>query len=420
MKPSPFDSTPPSARSTWIGIGTGLSAAAALFVGIGASHPTSGSVAQAGVSSDAGSVDGVSRIHSESSTGVLPTQTFANLARRVLPSVVNISTQSTPKRLSRSGTPEDFFRHFFNGPRGLGAPFEDQEDGPGGPGEPQQPGLKQVSLGTGFVIDEKGLILTNHHVIDGADEIRITFTEDEHEKAIKAKVVGDDPTLDLALLEIKTDRKLTPLPLGDSDQVDVGEYVMAVGNPFGQGHSVTHGIISFKGRNSPQMPLANYLQTDAPINPGNSGGPLVNLRGEVIGINNAIDARAQGIGFAIPSKVAISILPQLRTGEKISRGYLGVSVQPLDEQLAMKLGLPSSAEGVVIGGTAPGEPAFKAGLRAYDLITSIDGKAVKSPSDVVAQVASARAGKEVWVEVLRGGSKLKLKVALGERPTRTS
>ena len=241
---------------------------------------------------------------------------FVALAKKIVPSVVNISTLSTVKGGDYGGGPnnpddlfrkffDDFFRHHGNaGPRGGGGDDDSGGDDGGGGGAPTPAPSgklpKAMSLGTGFIIDASGLILTNNHVVADADEIKISFTEDEDEKLTDGEVVGRDPELDVALIHVKTKRELTAVTLGDSDASEVGEYVIAVGNPFGQGHSVTHGIICAKGRLAPDFPLARYLQTDAPINPGNSGGPLVNLKGEVIGINNAIDQRAQGIGFAIP------------------------------------------------------------------------------------------------------------------------
>ncbi|MGK5087247.1 trypsin-like peptidase domain-containing protein, partial [Bdellovibrionota bacterium FG-2] len=281
---------------------------------------------------------------------------FVGLSKKIVPSVVNISTFTTV-RVPRGGqgTPDDLFRRFFEdffrqhqgmGPQGPQGPGDDEDDGmpPTHPKSPKGPkgspgkGPKSMSLGTGFIIDASGLILTNNHVVIDADEIKISFTEATDEKPTDGEVVGRDPEIDVALIRIKSKREMVPLVLGDSDALEVGEYVAAVGNPFGQGHSVTHGIISAKGRLAPDFPLANYLQTDAPINPGNSGGPLVNLKGEVVGINNAIDQRAQGIGFAIPISLVKRILPQLRSNGAVARGYIGVLVSELTPELAEKLG----------------------------------------------------------------------------------
>ena len=235
------------------------------------------------------------------------------------------------------------------GPRGNGGGDEDDEDNaptlPPGPPPANPKNLpKAMSLGTGFIIDSSGLILTNNHVVADADEIKISFTESLDEKPTDGEVVGRDTELDVALIRVKSKREMVAVSFGDSDALEVGEYVIAVGNPFGQGHSVTHGIISAKGRLAPDFPLANYLQTDAPINPGNSGGPLVNLKGEVIGINNAIDQRAQGIGFAIPINLVKKVLPQLRTKGTVSRGYIGVLVNEMTPEIAPKLGVPKDQQ----------------------------------------------------------------------------
>jgi serine protease Do len=204
--------------------------------------------------------------------------------------------------------------------------------------------------------------------------------------------------------------------LGDSDELEVGEYVMAVGNPFGQGHSVTHGIISAKGRPAPDFPLANYLQTDAPINPGNSGGPLINLKGEVIGINNAIDQRAQGIGFAIPINLVKKILPQLRTKGTVTRGYIGVLVDNLTPEISEKVGLSKDLSGPVVTHVYPGEPADKAGIETYDVILEFGGKPIHSGNDLIGAVTAVEIGESVPVKVSRGGKEKTLTIKVGQRP----
>ena len=234
---------------------------------------------------------------------------FAGLAKKVIPSVVNISTVSTTKAAYHQETP--------NRPRNFFSSFSAALKNP--PRREQ----KAMALGSGFIIDPTGIILTNNHVVANADEIKIQFTEDSQEEPTIGKVIGRDPDLDVALIRVKTNRKLTALPLGDSDALNVGDYVMAAGNPYGQGHSVSHGIVSAKGRSAPGLPIADYLQVDAPINPGNSGGPLLNLNGQVVGINNAIDPRAQGIGFAIPINFGKKILAQLETSGGVSRRFIG-------------------------------------------------------------------------------------------------
>ena len=356
---------------------------------------------------------------------------FIPLAKKLIPSVVNIQTTSTIKTPygAGGGGPEDLFRKFFEdflrrqgqggggGPRGGGpgdGGGEDDED----MGPPPKGGKppKAMSLGTGFIIDPSGLILTNNHVVADEDEIKVQFTEEEEEQLTDGEVVGRDLELDVALIKVKTKRSLVAVALGDSDATEVGEYVMAVGNPFGQGHSATHGIISAKGRLAPDFPLAGYLQTDAPINPGNSGGPLVNLKGEVIGINNAIDQRAQGIGFAIPINVVKQILPQLKTKGTVARGYIGVLVNELNPEVAPKLGAPKELHAPFVTHVYPGEPADKAGIKPYDVIAEFNGKPVRSDLDLIKAVTSVTVGQSVPIKILRNGKEMELKLTVTQRP----
>lgn len=352
---------------------------------------------------------------------------FVNLAKKSVPSVVNISTLSVPKGggygQGGPGMGDDPFRKFweffFQGPQGgwpPGAPGlgPDKNEGKGG-----KPNVapRAHSMGSGFIIDEAGLILTNNHVVAGADEIQIQFSEDDGEKPTKGEVVGRDPELDLALIKVKTSRKLVAIAFGDSDALEVGEYVMAVGNPFGQGHTVTHGIISAKGRNAPDFPLARYLQTDAPINPGNSGGPLINLKGEVIGINNAIDARAQGIGFAIPINLVKRVLPQLKTKGSVQRGYIGVLVNDLTPELAEQMGIPKNVEAPFAAHVYPGEPADQAGIKPYDAILEFNGKRVRTASELIGEVTAVDVGKSVKVKVNRAGKEVDLTLTVKSRPS---
>jgi serine protease Do len=339
---------------------------------------------------------------------------FVELSKKVVPSVVNIQTTTKGGRRGfggQPGQPDDLFRKFFedffrNG--GRRAPPEDEgDDGAAGP----------LALGTGFVIDPSGLILTNAHVVQDADEIKILFTEEDDEKPTDGKVVGRDPDLDLALIKVDTKRKLTAVALGDSDALEVGEYVMAVGNPFGQGHSVTHGIISAKGRKSPDFALARYLQTDAPINPGNSGGPLLNLKGEVVGINNAIDARAQGIGFAIPINSAKAVLQQLKSTGSVSRGYIGIQVNDLTPEIARRVDAPKDVRGCFVAHVYPGEPAETAGLRPYDIIVEYNGKKIASANDLIVEVTGTPVGKTAKVKALRNGKSRDFEVKVALRPT---
>jgi serine protease Do len=350
-------------------------------------------------------------------------QVFAELAERAMPSVVNISTLTLARRGDERpgmgiwpGDPDEL-PFFLPSPnhslkkRGRGkTPFPGSESAV----------PRSASLGTGFIISEGShgpVIVTNNHVVADADEIKVTFTEDPSEKPSAAEVIGRDAELDIAIIKVKPEggRKLIPLPLGDSDKLRVGEYVAAIGNPFGQGHSISHGIVSAKGRSAPELPLATYLQTDAPINPGNSGGPLLNLRGEVVAINNAIDARAQGIGFAIPVNALKSILPQLLERGSVSRGYLGVLATPLQPELARKLGAGKEAAGVLVAQVQPSSPAERAGLEAYDIITAVAGKPVTTPAELTQGITAIPVGQTVSVTVLREGRRKKLDVKLGNR-----
>jgi serine protease Do len=280
-----------------------------------------------------------------------------------------------------------------------------------------RPHTKSAALGTGFVIDPSGIILTNNHVVAGADEITVQFTENADEKPTKAKVIGRDPELDIALIRVKPPEKLQALALGDSDALEVGEYVMAVGNPFGNGHSVTHGIVSAKGRNVPGEPLASWLQIDAPINPGNSGGPLLNMKGEVVGINNAIDARAQGIGFAIPINYVKQVLAQLEDSGKVQRGYIGAVIGALTPEIAEKIAVPKSLRAPFVTQITPGSPAEKAGLQPYDVITAVKGTQVHTPQDLVRAITSSGIGQSVALTINRAGAEQRLSIRTEQRPS---
>ncbi len=354
---------------------------------------------------------------------------FAELAKKIVPSVVNISTASLMKMPvgphGESGDPlRRFFEDFFGNIPGHGGggihPW--QHPRRRGQGQPQDsvPAIpKAMALGTGFIIDASGLILTNYHVIEKADEINVSFTEDPSEKPTTGLVVGRDAELDVALIQVKTTRPLVALALGDSDGLEVGEYVIAVGNPFGQGHSVTHGIISGKGRLLPDFVMNNYstyLQTDAPINPGNSGGPLVNLKGLVVGINNAIDARAHGIGFAIPAKAVKAILPQLREKGSVARGFIGVGVDQLTPEVSTQLGAPNDLKAAYVNHVYPGQPADLAGVQEYDIILEFNGKTVHSSNELVVAVTSVAVGETVAMKVLRGGKAKTVQIKIAQRP----
>ena len=331
-------------------------------------------------------------------------QSFADLVQKVKPAVVNISTTSTVKM---PGSP---FRHFF-GPD-EGGPFGDFFQRFFGDVPDQE--LKQQSLGSGFIIDKDGYIITNNHVVEGADEIKVKLADG---KEYKAKVIGRDPKTDLALIKISSIFKDLPaLPLGDSDKIRVGDWVLAIGNPFGLEETVTKGIISATGRAIGSGPYDNFLQTDAPINPGNSGGPLINLSGEVIGINTAIISSGQGIGFAIPSNMAKKISPQLKEKGKVTRGWIGVSVQSVTPEIAQALGL-KEPRGALVGEVVPGGPADAAGIKRGDVIASFDGKEINKIGELPLVVAETPAGKTVNAKVIRDSKELSLTVKLAEMPS---
>ena len=329
---------------------------------------------------------------------------FAPLARKAGPAVVNISTErevSSPV-MDMFNIPgmERFFEQFggFGGRRGNGQ---------------DAPKRKSTALGSGFIISSDGYIVTNNHVVEGADKITVNLNGGKG-KGLQAKVIGTDADTDLALLKVEGRRDLPVLEFGNSDAMEVGDWVLAIGNPLGLNNTVTAGILSAKGRDLHSGPYDNFLQTDASINPGNSGGPLINMKGEVIGINTAIMANGQGLGFAIPSSLASRIIDDLRSGKKVSRGWLGVSIQDVSEDMAKALGIKET-RGAIIGKVMPGEPADRAGLQAGDVITSIDGEPVGSASEATRKIAALRPGAEARVQILRNGEEKTLRVKLGER-----
>jgi len=272
--------------------------------------------------------------------------------------------------------------------------------------------FRQQSLGTGVVIDKEGFILTNNHVVEMADEIKVKLAD---EKEFLAKIIGRDQKTDLALIKIDSDKPLNPLPLGDSDSLEVGEWVVAIGNPFGLGNTVTAGIVSAKYRQIGQSSYDNYIQTDASINPGNSGGPLLNTSGEVVGINTAIFSQSGGnigIGFAIPINMAKDLLPQLKKG-KVVRGWLGVMIQKITPELKQKLDLKDE-KGALVADVTPGGPAEKAGIQRGDVIVTFNGKEIKEMSELPYVVASTPVGKSVAVEVLRKGQKKSFEIKIAE------
>ncbi len=336
---------------------------------------------------------------------------FVDLAEKAGPSVVNISTER-----KSSGNKQKFMQEIIPGlPPGFERFFEQFQPFQGQ--QQQRPERKQRSLGTGFIISEDGYIVTNFHVVKGADIINVNLQGAIGKaEAISATLVGSDEETDIALLKVDVKDTLPYLTFADSDRARVGEWVLAIGNPFGLEHTVTSGILSAKGRNINSGPFDNFLQTDASINPGNSGGPLLNMQGEVVGINTAIIASGQGIGFAIPSTQAAYVTEQLKTGKKVSRGWIGVSMQALTENAAKALGL-EKAKGALISTVMENEPAAKAGMKAGDVIIAVDGKDIEDSAALLRAIAGQKPGATTTVTVWRDGKKKDLKVVLGERNT---
>ncbi len=330
----------------------------------------------------------------------IPT-TFADLAERVSPGVVNIQTKRT---VQGSGVPPWFEQFFPEGPFGQG-----------GPGLPQE--REVPSLGSGFVISSDGYIVTNNHVIEGTDSIIVHF---EDGKQLDAEIVGRDPKTDVALIRVESDEPLFALPLGNSRAVRAGEWVVAIGNPFGLEHTVTAGIVSALHRNIGMGSYDDFIQTDAAINPGNSGGPLINLKGEVIGINTAINRAANSVGFAVPVNMAKDILPQLRTDGRVTRGWLGVVIQQITPEIAEQLDL-DDAKGALVSQVQPGGPADDAGIQRYDVIVRFNEADIEEMSDLPRVVASTRVGKKVEVVVMRDGKRktLRAEIAKMEEPRET-
>jgi serine protease Do len=343
---------------------------------------------------------------------VLAPDTFATLAKKISAAVVNISTEKVVKR------------------QGMTRKIPNMPGPPGGPGQPSPFGpedpfkdffekffgdmpkeFKSRSLGSGFIIDKEGFIITNNHVVEGADKIKVKLMDG---REFKATIKGRDPMTDLALIKIdSTNHDLPVLPLGDSNVMQVGDWVLAVGNPFGLSHTVTQGIISAKGRVIGAGPYDDFLQTDASINPGNSGGPLVNLNGEVVGINSAIVASGQGIGFAIPSNMAKGIIPQLKDKGSVVRGMLGVQIQMVTPELAKSFGLKEPL-GALVAEVNPGSPADKAGIQRGDIIIEVNNTLIKEMHELPRLVAGNLPGKTVNLKVLRQGKEKTFTATLTE------
>ncbi|HET6178238.1 MAG TPA: Do family serine endopeptidase [Candidatus Sulfotelmatobacter sp.] len=343
---------------------------------------------------------------------------FSQIAKQLEPSVVNINTESTIKNLNRrrgggqddddgSGGMDDFFNHFFNGPGGGG-----QGVGPG------DGAIRERSLGSGVIVDSKGYIVTNRHVVEKADRIRVRFEDDPPGVQHDAKVIGTDTETDLAVIKVDVDRALPAAKMGNSDSMQVGDWVLAVGSPFGLSETVTAGIVSAKGRDIvPNRQFQTFIQTDAAINPGNSGGPLVNMNGEVIGINTAILSETNayaGVGFALPSKTVVDVYNQL-TGpdHKVSRGSIGIMFDAVENPAIARV--YGSGSGVTISSVVAGSPADQSGLKVGDTITSVDGKKVSKGSELVGDIASRKPGSKVNLGFLRNGKSQEASVTIADR-----
>jgi Do/DeqQ family serine protease len=333
---------------------------------------------------------------------------FVDVAQHVRPAVVHLGTIQKAKSRRGPNVPQGnddpFFRDFFNQFFG--------SEGPDSRSEFRRPGL-----GSGVIIDKRGLVLTNFHVVKGADEILIRLSD---KREYRGQILGTDPKTDLAVVKFQPDHEITVASLGNSDALRVGEWAIAIGNPFGLDQTVTVGVISATGRSDVGIATyENFIQTDASINPGNSGGPLVNLKGQVIGVNTAIVAAGQGIGFAIPINMVKRVVDQLVDKGKVVRGWLGVALQPLSPDLAQSLGV-AGTNGAVVGSTITGSPAAQAGLQQGDVIVAYDNTPVDDYRHVQRLVAETRVGKSVTLQVVRKKQKMDLAVTIAEVPDETA
>jgi serine protease Do len=332
---------------------------------------------------------------------------YADLAEKVGPAVVSVSVTAAAQSAPQSFDPEQlppFMRRFF----------ENMPEGGRGPRAEQSPGQRRMGQGSGFIIDADGTIVTNFHVVGRADKVRVKLSDG---REFDARVLGGDQRTDLAVLKIDT-REALPFVRFADGAIRAGEPVMAMGNPFGLGGTVTAGIISGRGRDIGAGPADDFLQHDAPINPGNSGGPLFNVKGEVVGVNTAILSPSGGnigIGFAIPAPVTQKVVAELREHGKVSRGFIGVSLAPVDAMLAAALGR-DDAKGAVVSQVVADSPAAKAGLRVGDVITAIDGRAVEAPRDVARIAGAAAQGTKLTLNVLRRDGARDIAVTLGAAP----
>lgn len=331
-------------------------------------------------------------LHSARASGGVAPDTFASLVKKESPVVVNISTRQVVKVRQKSPFGDDeFFRRFFG----------------------ELPPREQVrqSLGSGFIISKDGYILTNNHVVDKATDIKVSLHDG---RIFEAKLIGKAPEVDVALIKIEASG-LPAATLGDSDRLEVGDWVIAIGNPFGLSYTVTAGIVSAKGRVVGIGPYDDLIQTDAAINPGNSGGPLFNTKGEVVGINTVIIAKGQNLGFAIPITLVKEILPSLKEKGRPDIGWLGVSAQPLTSDLAAALGLPEPV-GALITSVIKDGPADKAGLKRGDVILELDGKKIIDHKEIPRMVAIGKIGKSITIKIIRQGKPLEIKATVELKP----
>ncbi|MEW5734011.1 MAG: DegQ family serine endoprotease [Thermodesulfobacteriota bacterium] len=327
---------------------------------------------------------------------VLPN--FTELVKKAGPAVVNISTEKTrtPTRRGTSRFKDDHFQDFFEKFFGEQLPREFRH---------------KTAMGSGFIIDRDGYIVTNNHVVTGADKIEVKLSDG---RKFDATVVGTDPKTDLALIKIAKPKELPVLPMGDSEALKVGQWVVAIGSPFGLDHTVTAGIVSAKGRSIGTGPYDDFIQTDASINPGNSGGPLLDMDGRAVGINTAIMAQGQGIGFAIPINMAKGIITQLKTKGEVTRGWLGVSVQEVSDDLADYYNVPGG-KGALVGMVFEGDPADKAGIKVGDVIIDVNGKPIEESRDLSRVIADVPVGNKVDITLIRDGKKKKVSVLIAKR-----
>ena len=335
-------------------------------------------------------------LSSSNSAGTFPS--LSGLVEKQKHSVVNISTTSVVKQgpmfpdFGEGDVFEEFFKRFF--------PNDQERE------------FRKKGLGSGFIVSKNGYIVTNNHVISRAEDIQVVLYDGSR---YTAEIVGQDLKTDLAVLKIKPEKKLKPVVFGDSDGLRIGDWVMAIGNPFGLGYTVTVGIVSAKGRSLGLGAYDDFIQTDASLNPGNSGGPLFNLRGEVVGVNTAIAARGQGIGFSIPASMAKGVISQLMEKGKVVRGWLGVIIQPITQEIAESIG-HEGTDGALISDISPGSPAEKAGLKRGDVVVEFDGEPIKEFTSLSKLVGMKAPGTSSKITVLRDGKRKEISVVLGNLP----